>query len=255
LNEVLLRIYTNIKYSEYASFPPNIKSQIISELLKKQNYRCAICDETLFNDPNRGKIPFQDQPVVDHDHNTDEIRGVVHSQCNVDISTLERHSPEWIIKARDYLESKNSAKGKQVLEVTFVPSPRNTKFSLLDLDQLKIALQMTNSIVLLNNLKDEFYRFDPPTQQELLKLYDENHKEWEKPDGTIRLAFGNLSLYFKDFIPYIIPEYSGRIEPDFWRTSGILDAVSWIRHIPGVNDILIDKRIERLTGIPSYDLK
>ena len=251
------RIHINIKYSTYKSWSSNDQMKFICDILHNlQKDKCAICEQPLFCPGyNRGKIPFQEQPVVDHDHNTDEIRGVVHSRCNIAISTLENYDNEWIKKAKDYLSDNDTVRNEQFLQVSFAPSPIENKIGSLNFDYLKKALLMTNSIVVLNRLKNEFHNFNPTQQDELMRVYDESHKQWERPKGTVRLVFGNIPIYFKDFIPYVVPEFSGRIEPDFWITGGIMDAVSWARNIQAMSDIILDERTEKLMGLPEYELK
>ena len=62
-------------------------------LLKEQNSRCAICGTT---DPGtcKSKGALKSRFCIDHDHETDEIRGLLCSKCNSGIGflgdTLER---------------------------------------------------------------------------------------------------------------------------------------------------------------------
>jgi hypothetical protein len=42
-----------------------------SELLEQQQYRCCLCGDTIIDDP-----------VLDHDHKSGRIRGVLHRGCN-----------------------------------------------------------------------------------------------------------------------------------------------------------------------------
>lgn len=48
-----------------------IKPGKYNEMLSKQNYRCAICNNTLVN------------PQIDHDHDTDKVRGLLCPRCNM----------------------------------------------------------------------------------------------------------------------------------------------------------------------------
>ena len=57
-------------------------------LLEKQGNKCAICDEL-------------DPQMLDHDHTTNEIRGVLCVHCNLGVAWLENQ--EWRPKAEVYL--------------------------------------------------------------------------------------------------------------------------------------------------------
>lgn len=50
------------------------------ELLKKQNGFCALCWERII-----------DNPVLDHDHKTGYIRGVLHRGCNAFLGNIENN--------------------------------------------------------------------------------------------------------------------------------------------------------------------
>lgn len=51
-----------------------------SELLLKQGFRCALCLRTIKSDP-----------VLDHDHQTGVIRGVLHRGCNALLGKIENN--------------------------------------------------------------------------------------------------------------------------------------------------------------------
>ena len=42
-------------------------------------------------------------PVVDHNHKTGKIIGILHSKCNSDLAVVENNGEEWIQKASNYL--------------------------------------------------------------------------------------------------------------------------------------------------------
>ena len=63
---------------------------------ESQEGKCAICGESFKNPAST---------CVDHDHNTDEIRGLLCTQCNAGIGLLH-DSPEMLIKAAEYLRGK-----------------------------------------------------------------------------------------------------------------------------------------------------
>jgi DNA-directed RNA polymerase subunit RPC12/RpoP len=55
-----------------------------NELLEKQNYRCALCGK-----PFEGCGKQKMAPHIDHKHSTNEIRGLIHNNCNVLIGMAE----------------------------------------------------------------------------------------------------------------------------------------------------------------------
>ena len=61
-------------------------------LLESQGHRCAVCGR-----------PFMDQPkAIDHDHGTKQIRGIVHSQCNL-VLGYAHDDPVVLAGALEYL--------------------------------------------------------------------------------------------------------------------------------------------------------
>jgi hypothetical protein len=63
-------------------------------LLEAQDGKCAICSRKM----DEGR-----RLAVDHDHDTGEVRGILHVRCNTAIA-LFKDSPETCRKAADYLE-------------------------------------------------------------------------------------------------------------------------------------------------------
>lgn len=78
----LLKRYYDITLEQY------------EELLKKQDYRCAVC--------RRHKDEFNKNLAVDHDHKTGEIRGALCTHCNRTIIGRNR-DPEIFKNAYQYL--------------------------------------------------------------------------------------------------------------------------------------------------------
>lgn len=65
------------------------------ERLAKQNNLCALCGQ-----------PFgegSDQPVQDHDHETQQLRDFLHQRCNLGIAHLGEN-PDICRRAAEYLE-------------------------------------------------------------------------------------------------------------------------------------------------------
>lgn len=74
-----------------------ITAEEYAELADSQGWRCAICGEV---DP-RGRALF-----VDHDHETEEIRGLLCSGCNLGIGNFE-DDPERLLMAAMYLKERS----------------------------------------------------------------------------------------------------------------------------------------------------
>jgi hypothetical protein len=60
------------------------------EMLKAQDYRCAICGVAL-HDLYLAEVPSEEttKPVVDHDHRDGHVRGLLCSSCNVGLGLFE----------------------------------------------------------------------------------------------------------------------------------------------------------------------
>lgn len=68
-------------------------------LMAEQGHVCAVC-----------ALPFAErtgrdlrEPVIDHDHDTGEVRGVLHRECNVALDLIARLTPADLIRTRTYL--------------------------------------------------------------------------------------------------------------------------------------------------------
>jgi len=71
-----------------------------SELLVKQNNRCAICGTTEWGRPS---------PSVDHCHNTGRVRGLLCNTCNRALG-LFKDSEELLLLAANYIKENNEYK-------------------------------------------------------------------------------------------------------------------------------------------------
>ena len=71
-----------------------------NELLRKQDGKCAICGRP--DEDERGNNNGSKRLAVDHDHETNEVRGLLCSMCNKGIGSLD-DSPELLLKAYEYL--------------------------------------------------------------------------------------------------------------------------------------------------------
>lgn len=72
-----------------------ITSKQYEELLKKQNYSCAIC--------GRHETEFAKKLAIDHDHQTNEIFGLLCNNCNHRFIGKFR-DPALFVKAAEYLK-------------------------------------------------------------------------------------------------------------------------------------------------------
>lgn len=74
----------------------NITPEHYAELFNKQQGKCAICAKSYKIEPQMF--------AVDHDHTTNEIRGLLCRKCNLAIG-LFNESPELLLKAVQYLNN------------------------------------------------------------------------------------------------------------------------------------------------------
>ena len=102
------RKYQNKKYAndpEYrkkASLRNKVRLYGMTEeqfgnMLAEQSGLCALCHEPLFGSKGRS-------PVIDHNHVTGKVRGILHNNCNIAIGMLQDY-PSKLRKAAEYLES------------------------------------------------------------------------------------------------------------------------------------------------------
>jgi len=62
----------------------NLSMEDYEKLLNKQNGKCGICSNTTAYENGKGHL------FVDHDHQTEEIRGLLCRKCNNNLSILEK---------------------------------------------------------------------------------------------------------------------------------------------------------------------
>jgi len=65
------------------------------QMVKDQDNKCALCYEDFSTEPRK--------PVVDHDHETGAVRGILHVKCNTAIGML-RDDAQKCRLAAEYLE-------------------------------------------------------------------------------------------------------------------------------------------------------
>lgn len=82
----------------------NISIDDYNHIFLKQRGLCAICHNPEVNKDKNGKIKWL---AVDHNHDTNEIRGLLCSSCNTGIGLLG-DSTETLKKAIKYLDERGS---------------------------------------------------------------------------------------------------------------------------------------------------
>ena len=93
-------MYAVTTMEDYYALSQDQKRDFRENEVKKQNGKCLLCGDPF---PKRYRSTIS-MPVVDHDHLTSQIRGILHSQCNVDLHVVEIHLDDgWIDQARDFI--------------------------------------------------------------------------------------------------------------------------------------------------------
>lgn len=69
-----------------------VTPEAVAELLKIQVGVCAICQ----------RPPVHSPLVIDHDHKTGRVRGLLCRACNLGLGAFS-DTPEWLVKAAKYL--------------------------------------------------------------------------------------------------------------------------------------------------------
>ena len=68
--------------------------------LQKQNYLCPLCGKPIDIQVNGAKSDY----VVDHDHESGEVRGILHRSCNSGEGRVANGIGRWIAKSMSYSE-------------------------------------------------------------------------------------------------------------------------------------------------------
>ena len=76
----------------------NITPAEVAQRLEQQAHACAICQD-----------PFEasEQPMVDHDHVTGKVRGLLCHHCNTGIGMM-RDNPKLLYRAARYIHAKGT---------------------------------------------------------------------------------------------------------------------------------------------------
>ena len=75
-------------------------SDYLNQKFKEQNKKCGICRT---DTPTKGR--WSKKWVIDHDHQTKKVRGILCQPCNMALPRIEKY-PEWGEWAKDYLNKK-----------------------------------------------------------------------------------------------------------------------------------------------------
>lgn len=75
-----------------------ISDNLRASLLEQQNYSCAICNE--FANESKKRLS------VDHNHETNQVRGLLCTYCNVGLGYF-KDNPQLLAKAIEYLDKHN----------------------------------------------------------------------------------------------------------------------------------------------------
>ena len=78
-------------------------------MMASQDGKCKLCREPFGE--SKGK-----RPALDHCHETGNVRGILHANCNIALGML-RDSPAMCIQAAEYLRAHQSDSQNQILKV------------------------------------------------------------------------------------------------------------------------------------------
>ena len=82
-------------------FHYGLTSGQLEQLLQAQNHACALC-KRLFTEliPHRNKTRTF---VIDHDHKTNKVRGLLCNECNITLGHFEKKPTFWLTTALSYI--------------------------------------------------------------------------------------------------------------------------------------------------------
>lgn len=78
-----------------------LTAQAFDALMDSQGSRCAICMLPFDLDTSASLAAMA--PVIDHDHVTGEVRGILHRRCNIALDLLVELTPRDVARARAYV--------------------------------------------------------------------------------------------------------------------------------------------------------
>jgi len=82
----------------------NISPEQRNSLIVIQGGKCAVSGRRVEFKKHSLAVPAGTSAVIDHDHGTGKIRGILSNNINRGLGLFD-HNPEWLRKAADYLES------------------------------------------------------------------------------------------------------------------------------------------------------
>lgn len=84
-----------------------MKAADFDALMVEQEGRCQVCMGRFDLASNAATAPLA--PVIDHDHDTGEVRGLLHRRCNIALPTLLELVPDDVLRARAYVARRQAA--------------------------------------------------------------------------------------------------------------------------------------------------
>ena len=88
----------------------NIPEDFYSRQLEKQSFNCAICGINI--------TELKQDFAIDHNHNTNELRGLLCNSCNLSLGNIEKKITDglWLVNALKYLLQYSSLPVNKYLE-------------------------------------------------------------------------------------------------------------------------------------------
>ena len=96
LNEERREYHRNYEWGRRLRVKYGVDPEWYAATLEAQNSRCAICGTNQWD--SRGR-----RPSIDHDHETDRVRGLLCERCNLALGYFD-DNPQILREAASYLE-------------------------------------------------------------------------------------------------------------------------------------------------------
>lgn len=102
---------------------PADKGHLRNQLLKDQEYKCAVCEKDLKEEANTNRH-------IDHCHKSKVVRGVLCATCNLVLGKIERagYSNQWLHQLSNYLmyQSVKTDDGRKIIFPEKIVGKRKT---------------------------------------------------------------------------------------------------------------------------------